>query len=99
MTTIERYASAESRTKRFTRKLVVLTTAVLLVSEAGAHAQGDHHKKAHARAMSSHARLLDHPDSAAAARNFAPASMAPESGGRGFERMDDPSAEGRTSGG
>jgi hypothetical protein len=103
MTTTSRYESAESRRKQLTHKLVLLTTAVLLMSEAGAHAQGDHHKNAHARAMSSHARLLDH-DSVAAPRNFTPASMAPESGdqgtsGRGFEKMDDPSAEGRTSGG
>ncbi len=103
MNTTSKYASAKSHTKRFTRKLVLLTTAALLMSGAGAHAQGDHHRNAHPHAMSSYARLQAH-DSVAATHNFTPASMAPENGdqntsGRGFERMDDPSAEGRTGGG
>jgi hypothetical protein len=103
MTTNSMYASADARTKWFKHRLVLLSTAVLLLSGAGAQAQGEHNKSAHTRVMSSHARLQDH-DSAAAPRNFTPASMAPESdyqspNGYGFQRMDDQSAEGRTSGG
>jgi hypothetical protein len=73
--------------------LIVLSAALLLASQAGAYAQGDHVSRHHKRLMSAHAQSgVYEGGHNYRTREYAPEMYAPSYG-------DDPEAEGRTSGG
>jgi hypothetical protein len=74
-------------------KLVLLSAALLLASQAGAYAQGDHASRHHKRLMPAHAQSRVYEGGYNyRTRESAPEMYAPSYG-------DDPEAEGRTSGG
>ena len=87
------------------KKLIVFATALLMASGASAYAQGEHSSSKHRRLMNSQARMLQYePEPGIPYRSFPPAMIDPSYryyGGAngGYGLMDDPSAEGRTSGG
>ena len=75
------------------KKLVLLSAALLLASQAGVYAQGDHASRHHKRLMSAHAQSRVYEGGYNyRAREYAPEMYAPSYG-------DDPEAEGRSSGG
>jgi hypothetical protein len=75
------------------KKLILFSAALLLASQAGAYAQGDHASKHHKRLMSAHAQSRSYEGGVNyRTREYAPEMLAPSYG-------DDPEAEGRTSGG
>jgi hypothetical protein len=93
------------------KKLMLLTTALVVASGASAYAQGEHGASKHRRWMSSHAQMREAP--VTIYRSFPPAMIAPPYGYYGggyygggyyggpyggYGPMDDPDAEGRTSG-
>jgi hypothetical protein len=90
------------------KKLILLTTALVVASGASAYAQGEHSASKHRRWMSSHAQMWEEPP-VTIYRSLPPAMIAPPPYGYygggyyggaygGYGRMDDPEAEGRTSG-
>jgi hypothetical protein len=88
--------------KKVMNKLILFTAALLVAGQvvagqASVYAESsDHISKHHKRMMSAHARYLGQEDGINyRAREFAPDMYAPPYGSYG----DDPSAEGRTSGG
>jgi hypothetical protein len=86
------------------KKLILLATTLVMASGASAYAQGEHSSSNHRRLMNSHARMQQYePEPGITYRSFPPATIAPPYGyyggaDGGYGRMDDQSAEGRTSG-
>jgi hypothetical protein len=85
------------------KKVILLATALMMANGASAYAQGEHSASKHRRLMNSHARMQYAPEPGITYRSFPPAMIAPPygyygGGDGGYGRMDDPSAEGRTSG-
>jgi hypothetical protein len=89
------------------KKLILFATALVIASGTGAYAQSEHSSSKHRRLMNSHARMQQYePEPGITYRSFPPAMIAPQygyygganSGYGGYGGMDDPSAEGRTSG-
>jgi hypothetical protein len=71
-------------------KLILFTAALLVAGQASAYAQGDHVTKHHKHVMSSHAQWRGGEVYSPAPEYAAPSATPYD---------DDPSAEGRTSGG
>ncbi len=76
------------------KKLILFAAALVMAGQASAYAQSSQHAtKKHKRAISAHARWLGHEGGINyRTRELSPTMIAPSYG-------DDPSAEGRTSGG
>jgi hypothetical protein len=83
------------------KKLILFATALAIASGTGAYAKSEHSASKHRRLMSSHARMQV-VEPGITYRSFPPVMIAPPygyyGGGNGGYRMDDPEAEGRTSG-
>jgi hypothetical protein len=83
------------------KKIALLAVTALVLGSASAHAEDQHVTKKHQHLMSSHARLQER-DAEMSRRGAPPNLVAPQTGSDGANstgRMDDPTAEGRTSGG
>jgi hypothetical protein len=88
--------------KKVMNKLVLFTAALLVAGQASAYAESrDHASKHHKRMMSAHARYQGREEGVNyRSREFAPEMFAPSYGSYGGGSYgDEPSAEGRTSGG
>jgi hypothetical protein len=87
--------------KKVMNKLILFTAALFVVGQASAYAESsDHTSKHHKRMMSAHARYLGPEEGINyRAREYAPGMYAPDMYAPYDALGDDPSAEGRTSGG
>jgi|HubBroStandDraft_6_1064221.scaffolds.fasta_scaffold3748787_1 hypothetical protein len=74
-------------------KLILCTTALLLVGQASAYAHGDHASRHHRLMMSAHAQLRGH----GGGFDYRAPVSAPPIAGPGYYD-DDPGLEGRTGG-
>jgi hypothetical protein len=99
---LEHQNPAYSKTSRIAmKKLALLAMTALILGDASAHAENLRVNKKHQHLMSSHARLQEQ-ETEVNRRDTAPGLIAPSTGFYGSNsagRMDDQTAEGRTSGG